>query len=72
MEFFAASMSLDISNTDKLAVFYQDARRFKIPVRAPDVNRSGADFEVENGEVVICDANGMAIFDRLQAAAAGQ
>ena len=26
VEFFAASMSLDISNTDKLAVFYQDAR----------------------------------------------
>ena len=27
VEFFAASMSLDISNTDKLAVFYQDATR---------------------------------------------
>ena len=27
VEFFAASMSLDISNTDKLAVFYQDAQR---------------------------------------------
>ncbi len=27
VEFFAASMSLDISNTDKLAVFYQDAKR---------------------------------------------
>jgi DNA polymerase-3 subunit alpha len=52
VEFFAASMSLDISNTDKLAVFYQDARRFGIGVRAPDVNRSGADFEVEGGEVL--------------------
>ncbi|MDB5431930.1 MAG: polymerase subunit alpha [Caulobacter sp.] len=52
VEFFAGSMSLDISNTDKLAVFYQDARRFKVPVRAPCVNRSGADFEVENGEVL--------------------
>ena len=30
VEFFAASMSLDISNTDKLAVFYQDARRFGV------------------------------------------
>ena len=29
VEFFAASMSLDISNTDKLAVFYQDARRVR-------------------------------------------
>jgi DNA polymerase-3 subunit alpha len=52
VEFMAASMSLDISNTDKLAVFYQDARRFGVPVRAPDVNRSGADFEVEEGEVL--------------------
>ncbi|MFI4934776.1 MAG: OB-fold nucleic acid binding domain-containing protein, partial [Caulobacterales bacterium] len=52
VEFFAASMSLDISNTDRLAVFYQDARRFKVSVRPPDVNRSGADFEVEGGEVL--------------------
>jgi DNA polymerase-3 subunit alpha len=52
VEFMAASMSLDISNTDKLAVFYQDARRCKVPVRPPDVNRSGADFEVEDGEVL--------------------
>ncbi|MBP7704890.1 MAG: DNA polymerase III subunit alpha [Caulobacter sp.] len=52
VEFLAGSMSLDISNTDKLAVFYQDARRFKITIRPPDVNRSGADFEVEDGEVL--------------------
>jgi DNA polymerase-3 subunit alpha len=52
VEFFAASMSLDISNTDRLAVFAQDARRFGVPVRPPDVNRSGADFEVEGGEVL--------------------
>jgi DNA polymerase-3 subunit alpha len=52
VEFFAASMSLDLSNTDKLAVFYQDARRFGVPVRAPDINRSGADFEVEDGAVL--------------------
>ena len=52
VEFFAASMSLDLSNTDKLAVFYQDARRMGVKVRAPDVNRSGADFEVEDGEVL--------------------
>ncbi|MBX3480928.1 MAG: DNA polymerase III subunit alpha [Caulobacter sp.] len=52
VEFMAASMSLDISNTDKLAVFYQDARRSGITVRPPDVNRSGADFEVEDGEVL--------------------
>ncbi len=52
VEFFAASMSLDISNTDKLAVFYQDARRAGVPISPPDVNRSGADFEVEDGQVL--------------------
>jgi DNA polymerase-3 subunit alpha len=52
VEFFAATMSLDLSNTDKLAVFYQDAKRFKVKVSAPDINRSGADFEVEDGAVL--------------------
>ena len=52
VEFFAASMSLDISNTDKLAVFYQDAKRAGVPILPPDINRSGADFEVEDGAVL--------------------
>ncbi len=52
VEFFAANMSLDIVNTDKLAVFYQDARRFGVTIRPPDINRSQADFDVENGEVL--------------------
>jgi len=52
VEFFAGSMSLDISNTDKLALFYQDAKRSGVAIRPPDVNRSGADFAVEGGEVL--------------------
>ncbi|MGH6909020.1 MAG: DNA polymerase III subunit alpha, partial [Phenylobacterium sp.] len=52
VEFYAASMSLDISNTDKLAVFYQDAKRQGVKISPPDVNRSYADFEVEDGEVL--------------------
>ena len=52
VEFFAASMSLDLSNTDKLAVFYQDAKRFGVKILPPDINRSGADFEVEDGAVL--------------------
>jgi DNA polymerase-3 subunit alpha len=52
VEFFAASMSLDMANTDKLSVFYQDAKRFGVKIRSPDVNRSSADFEVEDGEVL--------------------
>ena len=49
--FMAALMSLDRTNTDKLAVFFQETRRMEIEVRPPDVNRSQADFSVE-GEAV--------------------
>jgi DNA polymerase-3 subunit alpha len=52
VEFYAASMSLDLSNTDKLAVFYQDAKRFGVKIRSPDVNLSSADFDVKDGEVL--------------------
>ena len=52
VEFFAGSMSLDISNTDKLAMFYQDARRSGVTILPPDVNRSAADFTVEDGAVL--------------------
>ncbi|MBK8841225.1 MAG: DNA polymerase III subunit alpha [Hyphomonadaceae bacterium] len=51
VEFLAASMSLDAGNTDKLAVFFQEARRMGIEVRLPDINASCADFTVE-GEAV--------------------
>jgi DNA polymerase-3 subunit alpha len=51
-EFLAASMSLDIGNTDKLAAFFQEARRLRIPVRAPDINRSGADFDVDDEAIL--------------------
>ncbi|MEY4782410.1 MAG: hypothetical protein RIR41_345, partial [Pseudomonadota bacterium] len=51
VEFLAASMSLDAGNTDKLAVFFQEARRMAVPVLPPDINHSCADFTVENESV---------------------
>lgn len=50
--FLAASMSLDLHNTDKLAAFYQETKRLKIPLVAPDVNSSAADFDVR-GEAIV-------------------
>ncbi len=47
VEFLAASMTLDLSNTDKLNVFRQDAQRQGIALRQPDVNKSGVEFAVE-------------------------
>ena len=52
VEFLAASMSLDIGNTDKLAAFFLEAKRLRIPVRASDINTSHADFDVRDGAVV--------------------
>ncbi|WP_421791522.1 DNA polymerase III subunit alpha [Hyphobacterium sp.] len=52
VEFMAALMSLDRNNVDKLAVFFQEARRMETPVLPPDINQSEADFSVKNGAVV--------------------
>jgi DNA polymerase III subunit alpha len=45
VEFLSASMTLDKSNTDKLAEFCNEARRLNIKILPPSVQTSGADFE---------------------------
>ncbi|MFZ4761413.1 MAG: DNA polymerase III subunit alpha [Alphaproteobacteria bacterium] len=45
--FMAASMSLDMGNTDKLVLFRQELQRMNIPLLPPDVNYSGVEFLVE-------------------------
>jgi len=47
VEFMAASMSLDLNNTDKLNIFRQDLDRMKIPVHPPCLNHSEIEFSVE-------------------------
>ncbi len=47
VEFMAASMSLDMNNTDKLNIFRQDLERMKIPVLPPCLNKSEVEFSVE-------------------------
>ncbi len=51
VEFMAASMTLDMGNTDKLAVFKQALQGMKIDLLLPDVNKSVVEFKVENGAV---------------------
>jgi DNA polymerase-3 subunit alpha len=46
-EFFAASMCFDMDQSEKLAVFVDDARRSGVEIAPPDVNRSEAEFTVE-------------------------
>jgi DNA polymerase-3 subunit alpha len=46
-EFLTASINLEIDNTDKINIFLQVAKSHKIPVLAPDINQSQADFSIE-------------------------
>jgi DNA polymerase-3 subunit alpha len=54
--FLAASMSLDLGNTDKLAGHMQEAARLGIAVLPPDINKSGPEFTLDvqaDGKVAI-------------------
>jgi DNA polymerase-3 subunit alpha len=59
VEFLAASMTLDIGNTDRLNVFKQEAQRLGVTIAAPDINRSEAVFS--------CDAEAGMVFYALAA-----
>ena len=47
VEFLAASMTLDLGNTDKLNVFRQELTRLGIELLPPDINNSQPTFSVE-------------------------
>ena len=49
-EFIAASMTMDISNQNKLSEFYEELKRLNINVIRPDINECYADFKTENGK----------------------
>src|SRR5215467_4710749 len=51
VEFMAASMSCDSSNTDKLSEFRSEAERLGVRVEPPSINRSGVAFEVEGSNI---------------------
>ncbi len=59
VEFLAASMTLDIGNTDRLNIFRQEAQRLGVKVAPPDINVSGA--------VFTCDAAANTVFYALAA-----
>jgi DNA polymerase-3 subunit alpha len=51
VEFLAASMTLDMGSTDKLAEFRTEASRMGIRVDPPSVNHSGVEFGVKDGAI---------------------
>ena len=51
VEYYAALLSANMDDKDKLAMYIEDCRRFEIELLPPEVNASGVEFEVENGAV---------------------
>ena len=49
-EFIAASMTMDISNQNKLSEFYDELKRLNIDVVRPDINQCFSDFKTENNK----------------------
>ena len=51
LEFFAALMSTEMYNIDRLSVIINEAREKKIEILVPDVNLSSYEFTVEDGKI---------------------
>jgi DNA polymerase-3 subunit alpha len=51
VEFLAASMTLDMGNTDKLSEFRAEAERLGIKVEPPAINRSGVAFDADGNTI---------------------
>ncbi len=51
VEFIAASMTLDMGNTDKLSEFRAEAERLGVKVEPPSINRSGVAFDVAGNTI---------------------
>ena len=51
-EFMAANLTNEITSTDGLPFYIEEARKMGVPVDAPDVNRSDIIFDVVDGRIV--------------------
>ena len=52
IEYFTALLACHAENQDKVAIYVEEARRLGIEVLAPDINRSRADFTIEEGKSI--------------------
>ena len=51
VEFLVASINLEINDTDKINIFIEEAKKFKIEVLPPCINSSEALFTIENNKI---------------------
>ncbi len=67
-EFFAASLTSEIDDTDRIIVLMDDARATGIEIAPPDINRCDSEFTVEDGKIFF----GLAAVKNVGRAAIGQ
>lgn len=51
VEFMCAVMDLDMTNVDKLSFFVSECKASGMDILKPDINKSGADFRVEDNKI---------------------
>lgn len=51
VEYYAALLSANTDDKDKLSMYIEDCRGFDIKLLPPDVNAGGVEFEVEDGSI---------------------
>lgn len=51
IEFFTASLNLEIDDTDKINIFQQEIKAFGIEILSPDVNKSYSNFTIESNSI---------------------
>ncbi len=69
VEFMAAVLSNEISNTDKISIFVGECKRMGIQILPPDVNRSALKFMPELAEDCACIRYGLAAIKNVGEAA---
>ena len=52
LEFMAALLTSEVSNSDKVMLHIAECRDHQLPVLPPDINQSGRNFTVDNGQAI--------------------
>ncbi len=50
-EYYSALLSANMDDKEKMSMYIEDCKRWKVEVLPPNINSSGAEFEVENGNI---------------------
>ena len=52
LEYFAALMTSEMNNIDKLALYIEDAKRHSVKIKLPDINNPSTKFEIKDKHII--------------------